>query len=72
MEYIPVSITDEMIGHKLGEFAPTRKRFHNLQTPTNLTDTLILGKSDTEYYIYTLLIGTSTIHPNLELVIYNQ
>jgi small subunit ribosomal protein S19 len=25
MEYIPVEITDEMIGHKLGEFSLTRK-----------------------------------------------
>lgn len=25
--HIPVSISDEMVGHKLGEFAPTRKRF---------------------------------------------
>lgn len=25
--HIPISITEEMIGHKLGEFAPTRKRF---------------------------------------------
>ncbi len=24
-EHIPVHITEEMIGHKLGEFAPTRK-----------------------------------------------
>lgn len=27
-DYIPVSITQDMIGHKLGEFAPTRKRFY--------------------------------------------
>jgi len=27
-EYVPVTITQEMIGHKLGEFAATRKRFH--------------------------------------------
>ena len=26
IEYVPVDITDEMIGHKLGEFASTRKR----------------------------------------------
>ncbi|KAN0065344.1 mitochondrial ribosomal small subunit component [Thecaphora frezii] len=25
--HIPISITEEMVGHKLGEFAPTRKRF---------------------------------------------
>ncbi len=25
--HIPISVTEEMIGHKLGEFAPTRKRF---------------------------------------------
>ncbi|KAG8963788.1 mitochondrial ribosomal small subunit component [Tulasnella sp. 419] len=25
--YTPVSITPEMVGHKLGEFAPTRKIF---------------------------------------------
>jgi small subunit ribosomal protein S19 len=24
-EFIPVYITEEMVGHKLGEFAPTRK-----------------------------------------------
>jgi ribosomal protein S19 len=27
MDYVPVNITDEMIGHKLGEFAATRKRY---------------------------------------------
>jgi hypothetical protein len=27
MDYVPVAITDEMIGHKLGEFATTRKRY---------------------------------------------
>jgi ribosomal protein S19 len=26
-EYIPVHVTEEMIGHKLGEFSFTRKRF---------------------------------------------
>lgn len=25
--HVPVHITEEMVGHKLGEFAPTRKRF---------------------------------------------
>jgi hypothetical protein len=25
--YLPVNITPEMVGHKLGEFAPTRKPF---------------------------------------------
>ena len=25
--YTPVTVTQDMIGHKLGEFAPTRKRF---------------------------------------------
>lgn len=25
--HLPVNITEEMVGHKLGEFAPTRKRF---------------------------------------------
>jgi ribosomal protein S19 len=25
--YLPVTITQEMVGHKLGEFAPTRKPF---------------------------------------------
>ncbi|WFD39388.1 mitochondrial ribosomal small subunit component [Malassezia japonica] len=25
--HIPVSVTEEMVGHKLGEFASTRKRF---------------------------------------------
>ena len=25
-EFIPVYITEEMVGHKLGEFAPTRRR----------------------------------------------
>jgi ribosomal protein S19 len=31
-DYIPVTITEEMVGHKLGEFAATRKRFHYRQT----------------------------------------
>ena len=26
-QYLPVSVTPEMVGHKLGEFSPTRKRF---------------------------------------------
>ncbi|PWN19181.1 putative mitochondrial ribosomal protein S19 [Microstroma glucosiphilum] len=26
-QHLPISITEEMVGHKLGEFAPTRKRF---------------------------------------------
>ncbi|CAG8680450.1 7587_t:CDS:2, partial [Funneliformis caledonium] len=26
-DYIPVNITEEMVGHKLGEFSPTRKKF---------------------------------------------
>ncbi len=26
-QYVPVHITQEMVGHKLGEFSPTRKRF---------------------------------------------
>lgn len=26
-DYMPVQITEEMVGHKLGEFASTRKRF---------------------------------------------
>lgn len=26
-DYMPVQITEEMVGHKLGEFANTRKRF---------------------------------------------
>jgi Ribosomal protein S19 len=26
-QYLPVHITQEMVGHKLGEFSPTRKRF---------------------------------------------
>ncbi|EKM52524.1 uncharacterized protein PHACADRAFT_164461 [Phanerochaete carnosa HHB-10118-sp] len=31
-DYIPISITQDMVGHKLGEFAPTRKRFHYKST----------------------------------------
>jgi ribosomal protein S19 len=27
-----LTVTDEMVGHKLGEFAPTRKRFSYRQT----------------------------------------
>ncbi|KAH9916305.1 mitochondrial 30S ribosomal protein S19 [Epithele typhae] len=26
-EYLPVNVTQDMVGHKLGEFAITRKRF---------------------------------------------
>jgi len=36
MDYLPVNITDEMIGHKLGEFSPTRKRYF-LSTVLTLT-----------------------------------
>ncbi|OLL23379.1 37S ribosomal protein S19, mitochondrial [Neolecta irregularis DAH-3] len=31
-EYVKVDVTDEMVGHKLGEFAPTRKKFQYRQT----------------------------------------
>ncbi|KDQ16908.1 hypothetical protein BOTBODRAFT_219544 [Botryobasidium botryosum FD-172 SS1] len=31
-QYLPVTVTEEMIGHKLGEFSPTRKRFTFRQT----------------------------------------
>jgi len=31
-QYIPVTITQDMVGHKLGEFAPTRKKFTFKQT----------------------------------------
>ena len=26
-DYVPVMVTQDMVGHKLGEFAQTRKRF---------------------------------------------
>lgn len=26
-DYVPVNVTAQMVGHKLGEFAPTRKAF---------------------------------------------
>ncbi|BFZ62300.1 mitochondrial ribosomal small subunit component [Saitoella coloradoensis] len=32
MNYMPVDITDEMVGHKLGEFVMTRTRFTFRQT----------------------------------------
>ena len=28
-EHIPVKVTEEMVGHKLGEFAPTKKFFRH-------------------------------------------
>ncbi|KAH6883787.1 mitochondrial 37S ribosomal protein RSM19 [Coprinopsis sp. MPI-PUGE-AT-0042] len=31
-QYVPVLITQDMVGHKLGEFAHTRKRFTFRQT----------------------------------------
>ncbi|KAL9936066.1 hypothetical protein V8E36_004908 [Tilletia maclaganii] len=31
-QHVPVNITEEMVGHKLGEFAPTRKKFSYRQT----------------------------------------
>lgn len=31
-DYLPVTVTEDMIGHKLGEFSPTRKRFRYRQT----------------------------------------
>ena len=31
-EYVPVEVSEDMVGHKLGEFAPTRKRFSYTQT----------------------------------------
>ncbi|CAI4761890.1 CQS_1a_G0047050.mRNA.1.CDS.1 [Saccharomyces cerevisiae] len=31
-EYVPIEISEDMVGHKLGEFAPTRKRFSYTQT----------------------------------------
>ena len=26
-DYVPVVVTQDMVGHKLGEFSPTKKRF---------------------------------------------
>jgi ribosomal protein S19 len=26
-DYLPVTVTEDMVGHKLGEFSVTRKRF---------------------------------------------
>lgn len=31
-DYVPIEISEDMIGRKLGEFAPTRKRFSYTQT----------------------------------------
>jgi len=31
-DYLPVDVTEEMVGHKLGEFSPTRKKFTFRQT----------------------------------------
>ncbi|ORX33604.1 hypothetical protein BD324DRAFT_639496 [Kockovaella imperatae] len=31
-DYLPVTVTEEMVGHKLGEFSATRKRFSYRQT----------------------------------------
>ncbi|CUA75111.1 hypothetical protein RSOLAG22IIIB_01754 [Rhizoctonia solani] len=31
-QFLPVSVTQDMVGHKLGEFAPTRKKFTFRQT----------------------------------------
>ena len=31
-EYMPLEVTEDMVGRKLGEFAPTRKRFSYTQT----------------------------------------
>ena len=39
MEYIPVAITEEMIGHKLGEFAPTKKKYVFLFSVSNIVGT---------------------------------
>ncbi|ORY85073.1 ribosomal protein S19-domain-containing protein, partial [Protomyces lactucae-debilis] len=30
--YLPVEVTEEMVGHKLGEFAATRQKFSYKQT----------------------------------------
>ncbi|KAG0348353.1 hypothetical protein BG004_005380 [Podila humilis] len=37
-DYVPLTVTDEMVGHKLGEFAPTRKRFSYRQTKNHPLD----------------------------------
>ncbi|KAK9764973.1 ribosomal protein S19/S15 [Basidiobolus meristosporus CBS 931.73] len=31
-DFLPVKVTEEMVGHKLGEFSHTRKRFSYRQT----------------------------------------
>jgi ribosomal protein S19 len=36
-DYMPVQITEEMVGHKLGEFASTRKRFSYRYASHHLT-----------------------------------
>jgi Ribosomal protein S19 len=47
VDYVPVAITDEMIGHKLGEFATTRKRYGfliTLSANTNSEPSIVLLK----------------------------
>src|SRR5689334_24587597 len=48
-KHIPVSVTEDMIGHKFGEFAPTRtfrseEHTSELQSQSNLVCRLLLDK----------------------------
>src|SRR2546430_10335478 len=46
-KHIPVLVTEEMVGHKFGEFAPTRSEEHTseLQSQSNLVCRLLLAKN---------------------------
>ena len=39
-DYVPVTVTQDMVGHKLGEFAHTKKRFTYKCVPTFLFSTI--------------------------------
>ncbi|KAK0565871.1 mitochondrial ribosomal small subunit component [Tilletia horrida] len=44
--HVPVNVTEEMVGHKLGEFAPTRKRFSYRDTFPLLSSFVFLSLSE--------------------------
>ncbi|ELU43964.1 ribosomal s19 domain-containing protein [Rhizoctonia solani AG-1 IA] len=41
-QFLPVSVTQDMVGHKLGEFAPTRKRFTFRTSSAQFLDYVII------------------------------
>ena len=67
-DYIPVTVTQDMVGHKLGEFAITRKRFTykcvRISPPHGVpSDTVVLVRQTDEEQVDTIIYaGTAVLY----------